>query len=155
MRIPEVPTSRTPLLNDTLRGLSGTGWTCFYTGSIKCSPRLAFFASRPAVFADLGLEDDRKDPKLGLGPDRRTNPANQAEPFKKLCHATMCDDVYNKEERLAIVISPLASLSPLRHRLHGSHAVEQKNASVNALVHVVPGGRGWSCFKVGRHDGQG
>jgi hypothetical protein len=61
------------------------------------------------------LEDMRKDPRLGLGARRSTQQRQSSKLLEK-----PCDDVYIKEGRLAIVIiSPLASLSPLRHRPHG------------------------------------
>ena len=109
----EVLTSRSLFLNDTPRALSGTDGTCFFTGlTLECSPCLAFFA-----FA-FGLEDMRKDPRLGLGA-RRSCWVDTTNAVSKLLEKP-CDDVYNKEGRLAIVIiSHLASLSLLRHGLHG------------------------------------
>jgi hypothetical protein len=65
-RATEVLTSRLPILNDTPRALSYTDRTCFFTGlTLECSPCPCF-----AFFADFGLEDMRKDPRLGLGARR-------------------------------------------------------------------------------------
>ena len=130
----EVLTSRSPFLNDTPRALSGTDGTCFFTGlTLVCSPPCPCLA----FFADFGLEEDmREDPRLGLGARRSTVDATKrvkraARKAMRRClqQRRTLSHRNNLSSRFFVTVATQASWR---------HAVEQKNASVNALVHVVP-----------------
>jgi hypothetical protein len=115
-------TSRSPILNDTPRALSGTDKTYFFhwlNVRVLSMPNCPCFA----FFADFGLEDMRKDPRLGLGA-RRSAIMRRCllQQRRTLGHRN------NLSSRFFVTVATQASWH---------HAVEQKNASVNALVHVV------------------